>query len=582
MSHKSFDVVIIGSGMAGALLAHRLAQAKVNTLILEAGDFVPDMPGRYDLVRTFAKSAAKGQDAPYVEFKTADGQLLTAPQPEDENPNKYYVQDKNAPQFKSFYERIVGGSMWHWQGICIRMIPSDFKMKTMFGKGFDWPVVYDDLERYYSEAESEMGVAGPNTPEGKQVYEEILKAHRSKPFPMDAIATSYLDRTFVEKLKGTHIVFGGKPYPIHVTPVPQARNSRVFDGRPACDGRLSCVPLCPTRAKYEAIFHLEKALGAGATLRQKSVVTKLISDADGKITAVKYVDWNKNEHTVRGKVVVLAAGGIENPRLLLDSGVANSSGKLGMYLMDHPIKQSWALAPWPVYPYRGPQTTSDITSLRDGNFRRDAGAFKTSIKNDGWAGPTGAPVGRNYDVGSGTMLDFVHNQGRFGKDLRQQLKRTLQRQITLNSAVEMLPIETSTVSLAKDVDVLGIRRPKIDFKVDDDTLYTRKAFRNVIQLHDFVFKQLGATAVNLNDTDLKDDTTLLVYQGSGHIMGTTIMGFDKKASVVDRDGRTWDHNNLFILGSSVFPTSSTANPTLTIAALALRMVDTIKERLKHT
>ena len=87
-----------------------------------------------------------------------------------------------------------------------------------------------------------------------------------------------------------------------------------------------------------------------------------------------------------------AANGIENPRILLSSGAANSSDKVGRYLMDHPIKQSYALATRPLFPFRGPQTTSDIEAFRDGDFRRTLAAFKTSIKNDGWStvGASGA------------------------------------------------------------------------------------------------------------------------------------------------------------------------------------------------
>src|SRR5262245_27369686 len=124
-------------------------------------------------------------------------------------------------------------------------------------------------------------------------------------------------------------------------------------------------------------------------------------------------------------------------------------------------------------------------------------------------------------------------------------------------------------------DGLGIPRPTIRYSLDDDE-YVRNCFKTIIDVHKFIFNQLGAT-----DRVMQEDTPdTVIYGGSGHIMGTTLMGSDPKTSVVDKDCRTHDHPNLFILGSSVFPTSSTANPTSTVAALALRAAETIKTQLR--
>src|SRR5205814_2698730 len=141
------------------------------------------------------------------------------------------------------------------------------------------------------------------------------------------------------------------------------------------DGRTSCVPLCTIKARYEAVFHVEKALRAGAVLRKQAVVTRLqFDDAGRRVVGVHYITWYWKEETgkpgkrvkvsdeyVTGRIIVLAANGIENPMILLRSKAAPSSGSvLGGYLMDHPIKQSYGLAKQPLYPFRGPQTTSQI------------------------------------------------------------------------------------------------------------------------------------------------------------------------------------------------------------------------------
>jgi len=282
----------------------------------------------------------------------------------------------------------------------------------------------------------------------------------------------------------------------------------------------------------------------------------------------------------------VAANGIENPRLLLLSNAANSSGLVGCYLMDHPIKQSFALARDRLYPFRGPQTTSDIAAFRDGPFRRRMAGFKTSIKNDGWSSTsanTSAPRGNSIPKphpdnpdSAGTLLDFVVNQKLVGSELRNRLYDHATRQITLNSACEQLPVKENRVTLAKDKnDAFGIPRPQIQYRLYDDKNYVRNSFETILKLHKHVFDRLGADP---KDRFMQDDPT--IYSGSGHIMGTTTMGNDPKTSVVNRECRAHDHPNLFILGSSVFPTSSTANPTSTIAAFALRAADTIKKQLK--
>ena len=111
-------------------------------------------------------------------------------------------------------------------------------------------------------------------------------------------------------------------------------------------------------------------------------------------------------------------------------------------------------------------------------------------------------------------------------------------------------------------DANGMPLPRIYFDLDE---YTRAGLDAAQEAHDEVFAAIGATNVN-HSPDI---------QGAGHIIGTVRMGSDAKSAVVDADLRSFDHPNLFLLGSGTFPTSATANPSLTIAALSLRAVDAI-------
>src|SRR5437762_3000781 len=314
----------------------------------------------------------------------------------------------------------------------MRMLPNDFKMKSLYKVGFDWPISYRDLEPWYVRAEYEMGVAGSDD-ENKKYYQQKFGAYRSKNFPMPALVPSYIDKELGEAINGKVVPKHGLR--LQVNTVPHAINSQPYQGRPECDGHTSCVPLCPIKARYEAIFHVEKAMAAGAILRTQAVVTRLQLDESGKrVTGVHYRRWqwsdkdgkrlplDESDRFASGKIIVLAANGIENPMILLRSDAANSSKTVGCYLMDHPIKQSYGLAIEPLYPFRGPQTTSQIENFRDTPQRREFAAFKTSIKNDGWSSNvTGAPRGGSVaaqkeaeDWHPGTLLDLVQNWGFFG------------------------------------------------------------------------------------------------------------------------------------------------------------------------
>jgi choline dehydrogenase-like flavoprotein len=443
VNEPEFDVVIIGSGIAGALAAYRLAAANKKVLILEAGGIAPESLDRWTMVQNFITSSSKAPDSPFCgeDILPVDPKVDPTKQPPPyrfvqpngiDGANYYYYAEPGNPtnpnRFKSYYERLVGGSTWHWQAIYVRMLPKDFRMFDHYNVGINWPISYQELEPWYVDAEYEIGVAGDDD-ESEDYYERLFGAFRSKRYPMPALAPSYLDKQIARTIDGASLSYFPRQR-LKVNTVPHAINSQDYRGRPACDGHTSCVPLCPTKARYEAIVHVEKALKTGAVLRSQCVVTKLeLDDNKKKIKRVIYRRWDGDEDWVSGRIVVLAANGIENPRILLYSGVGNSSDAVGRYLMDHPIKQSYALSRKPLYPFRGPQTTSDIGAFRDGPFRRDFAGFKTSIKNDGWSSvaanitaPRGAsvpPAQPDKPKASGTVLDFVENQKLFGADLKK-------------------------------------------------------------------------------------------------------------------------------------------------------------------
>ena len=373
---------------------------------------------------------------------------------------------------------------------------------------------------------------------------------------MPAIPQTFLDEAYARALTGTE-------YELRATP--QARNSVSGNGRPACCGNASCIPICPIGAKYDATVHLSLAERNGALVHPQTTAMRVEVGTEGRVTAIRFKRWDGSEGVASGKVFVHAAHAIETPRLLLHSrsealpnGVANRSGQVGRNLMDHPTQLSWALSREPVWPYRGPLSTSSIETFRHGASRKDRPAMRIEIGNDGWSWPKGAPVSTAAELA---------RQGLRGSELNAALRDQAARHVRLASQVEQLPDPDNRVTLdSNERDMYGVPLPRLAYRLDD---YVRTGLAAARAAHAEIFERLGSTGIEHRNAP----------EGAGHIMGTARMGNDPKSSVVDRDLRSHNHPNLFILGSAVFPTGATANPTLTIAALSLRAAESVKAAL---
>ena len=315
MADIEADVIIVGSGISGALLAARLADAGVKVAILEAGARVD----RAQATQRFWDAPIKVPECPYPPSPQANHPISNDPD--------YWYRQVGPDKFKSTYVKVVGGTTWHWLGTCLRLVPNDLRLSTAYGRGVDWPIAYADLEPFYGQAEDEIGVSGDS--------DETLGSPRSTGYPMPAIPQTFLDKAYARALAGTR-------YEVRATP--QGRNSTDRDDRPACCGNASCIPICPIQAKYDATVHLARAEKRGAAIHAQTTATMVEVGPDGRATAIRFKRWDGSEGMASGKVFVLAAHAIEIPRLLLNSrtaarpnGVANGSDQVGRNLMDHPI-----------------------------------------------------------------------------------------------------------------------------------------------------------------------------------------------------------------------------------------------------
>ena len=209
MAHDiSADILIVGSGIAGAIAGAKLAQKGLKVAYLESGKRID----RADAVQTFWDAKIKVPESAYPNDPTA-------PHPVSHRIGDYY-QQMGPQDFKSTYIKVVGGTTWHWLGTTLRNVPADFKLKSLYGHAVDWPFDYDALEPFYLAAEQEIGVSGDST--------DDLGSPRSGEYPMKQIPMTYLDHQFVKALAASH-------YQVRSTP--QGRNSTYHADRPECCGR---------------------------------------------------------------------------------------------------------------------------------------------------------------------------------------------------------------------------------------------------------------------------------------------------------------------------------------------------------
>jgi choline dehydrogenase-like flavoprotein len=292
----------------------------------------------------------------------------------------------------------------------------------------------------------------------------------------------------------------------------------------------------------------------------------LVKDTSGKISTVRYRNWKVGPRDkvmeVNASWIVVAANAVETPMILLRSNIANSSGKVGRNLMDHIQEETGAIFPVPVFPFRGPQSTLSIESFRDGPSRSERSAFRITIGNDAW--------GRKPDAAPIDIAERMMNEGKWGKTLSDALANRVSRMVRLSFSAEQLPEETNRVELSGKVDELGIERPKVSFAA---TEYVEEGLHYARTVAERLFKKVSPDI----EIDKPAPSAPFNWNTAAHIMGTCRMGVDPTTSVTDSFGKTHECSNLYLAGASIFVTGSTANPTLTLAALALRTANAIEQ-----
>ncbi|HEV2462853.1 MAG TPA: GMC family oxidoreductase [Acidobacteriaceae bacterium] len=426
----------------------------------------------------------------------------------------------------------VGGGSVHWAAFAPRFHPSDFRVYSQDGVGADWPMSYNDLKPYYELLEQEIPVAGPawfpwGNPHG----------YPYGPHPMGAVG-DVLVRGCTNL--GIRSVAGG----------PVAILSASHGDRPHCIYRGFCIQGCKVGAKASTLItHVPDAITHGAEIRAHSMVSRVNLGRDGRVTGVTYFDREHRERVQHARAVIVSGYAIETPRLLFNSacpghkhGLANSSGTLGKYLMAQAGNVVAGRFDQLIRLYKAPPAHALSEEFYETDKQRDFAR--------GFAIQTVGPLPIAF------AKQMVAAIGAWGWGLRRVMM-DYNHWATLGVLGEILPWQDNRVELADEKDQYGLRVAKVTFNLhDNDKKLIEFAKQKVMD----VMRAAGAEQV-------------VQESRYAHLVGAARMGSDPDDSVVDKFGRTHDIPNLFICDGSILPTQGSANPGLTIQALAARTAD---------
>ncbi|MDA0824011.1 MAG: GMC family oxidoreductase [Proteobacteria bacterium] len=510
------DVLVVGSGAAGSVFAATLAESGRSVLVLEGGKSrtLGDLYSSQIWARRLKTGAAMVEE--------------TGPHPVWYNFNSGHG---------------FGGAAMHHYGVWPRYHPEDMQSHTLYGRGLDWPFAYDVLRPYYDQVQEDVGISG-------DAELEIWRPPGA-PYPLPPILVNQHGEAFAK---------GFKAMGLHTSPIPIAVLSRPYKGRPACIWDGWCDAGCPTGALANPLaVYLPRAIAAGAKLQSESTVTRVLMNERGdRAIGVEYYDGQGVRHVQEAECVVLAAFTVENPRILLNSanaaapsGVGNSSGLVGRYLLSHAAVMVYGMFP---------QETNSFFGATGGQlFNQDAFA------KDSDAGAYGS---RQWEIGLATKPNDLLGIAMSRPDIYGEALHTFMHDAARHigamvGVCEDQPNIENRVELSSEKDRFGFPLARTVYEYSADCL---KLWEIAAQEGVKITRAAGATDAWHGPL------------GGQHIMGGTIMGADPSKSVVNQYSQAHDVGNLFIGGGGVFPTSSCVNSTFTLHATSLMSAQHLRDQ----
>ncbi|WP_019423181.1 GMC family oxidoreductase [Paenibacillus sp. OSY-SE] len=418
-ANEEADVVIVGAGAAGGVLAKELSEAGLRVVVLEAGPF-------RDPQSDFASDELTMKNLGWQDTRIVDGN----------NPLKMGHNNSG---------RGVGGGTVHFTAVFLRFHESDFRVKSVDGVGENWPITYQDLEPYYLRNEQEIAVSGPkHFPWGSY--------HGPYPYP-EREPLSPNAYTFMQGCEKLGILSSVPPLAILSAP---------FEGRPPCINRGFCNQGCMPNSKFSTlIVHIPKAMQAGAEVLADCMVTQVLMKPDGKASGVEFMHKGK-KYKQLAKVVILSAYAVETPRLLLHSanaqfpdGLANSSGWVGKAIMPHSSHDVYAKFDRDIRLYKG---TPVLATTQD---------FYETDRERGFVRGYSLHAHGARPVSFGQAISQSQSGPLWGKRLREEmLDYNYYARATMVG--EVLPNPDNRVSLAEEKDEYGLPRAKVTFSYGEN------------------------------------------------------------------------------------------------------------------
>ena len=586
----AYDVIVVGSGAAGGQSAYTLCMDGAKVLMLEAGRrYSPETETPMFQTPDLAPLAAVGTPQKPFGFydATVDGGW--------DVPGEPYVRasEEAAGRFEWWRARMLGGRTNHWGRISLRYGPYDFKPHSRDGLGFDWPLGYADIAPYYDKVELLIGVYGSNEglentpasspgcllPPPKPLVSDLLIAQRAKRLGIPAIPghRAVLTRP---------LDFRRSPARLHPGNVmAQKILAEDMRSRATCIWATPCGRGCSIRANYQSTtVHLPPALASGnLDITTEAMVYEVTLGRDGRANGVSFVDRiTGRQQQATARVVILAASACESVRILLNSksaqfpqGLANSSGRLGRYLMDTvgstvsgqiPLLES--LPPLNEDAADGQQLYVPWWLYRDQRAGKLGFARGYHIEFGGGK--------RMPDYGTAAGIEWLTG-GSYGVKFKQDVRRYYGSFVYFDGRGEMIPNDHSYCEIDPSVkDKWGIPVLRFHWRWSEHELrqaaHMQRTFANIIEAMDGqthgVVQTDGARAIAPGGSII-------------HEVGGAIMGSDPRTSVTNPWCQTWDVPNLFVTDGAVFASNADKNPTLTIMALAWRAAAHILARMRR-
>jgi choline dehydrogenase-like flavoprotein len=397
----SVDLVVVGAGAGGGVLAQRLARKGWRVAVLEKGPF-------WDPDRDWV-SDEKGSGGLYW----TDKRIVSGNDPIEMGKNNSGLG--------------VGGSMTHFAGYVPRLHPSDFEVRTRDGVAVDWPISYGDLKDSFERVERELPVAGEYWPWGDP------HGYPHAPHPTaGAAAVAWR---------------GARNYGIEMKVGPVAITNGAFGNRPHCIYRGFCLEGCKVNAKASPLItHFPDAIEHGCEVRAECMVTRIELGSDGRAAGVRYV-CDGEERFQRADAVAVCCYAIETPRLLLNSasaghpnGLGNNGDVVGRYVMVQGASQTAARFPQLLRMYKAPPPEISSEQFYETDERRGfARGFSIQTISP-------LPIG---------WAEHVLAEGHWGRSLRAYM-RDYNHWTVLGILAEFLPLPENRVQLADEQDANGL------------------------------------------------------------------------------------------------------------------------------